>query len=251
MANETEREKRKIHRSPSYPVFDLAEAIQKADAVYGGEKRSATTADVVASHLGYSKAQGPGGRAVSALRQYGLLEDTNGKCRISDRGYTLIQYDRNSREWRAAAKEAATLPTLFHELADEYSGGLPSDATLRNDLLRKGFNPGAIQDVVSIFRSTMSLAGNEGAVYNSAGEEVPMRAAAVDRLESNDSVALALNPAPGFKGSSIHSFSWPLSKDMTVEVRFSGTGSISAAHFERLRKYLELAKETWADEDPA
>jgi hypothetical protein len=188
MASE-DREKRKVHRSPSYPVFDLAEAIQKADAVYKGEKRSATTPDVVASHLGYSQAKGPGGRAVSALRQFGLLEDNNGKCRISDLGYTLIQYDRDSQEWKTAAAEAAKLPTLFRELADEYSGELPSDAALRNDLLRKGFNPAAISDVVSIFRSTMSLAGQEGSLYDRAGEGSPMRTV-VERAEVNDFAAV-------------------------------------------------------------
>src|SRR5581483_10255182 len=111
---------------------------------YKGEKRSATTAEVIASHMGYSQANGPGGRAVSALRQYGLIEENSGKYRISDVGYTLAHFDRDSVEWKAAVVEAARRPGLFRELLEEYPDGLPSDATLRNDLLRRGFNPGAV-----------------------------------------------------------------------------------------------------------
>jgi hypothetical protein len=36
-------------------------------------------------------------------------------------------------------------------------------------------------------------------------------------------------------------FIWPLSKDITAQVTFSG-GEVRAAHLERLAKYLELAK---------
>ena len=48
MAMPAEKEKRKVHRSPSYPAFDLAEAIQKVEAVYKAEKRTATTPEVIA-----------------------------------------------------------------------------------------------------------------------------------------------------------------------------------------------------------
>src|SRR4029077_1762221 len=130
-----EKDKRKVHRSPSYPVFDLKTATEKTKLVYDSEKRSATTPEVIASHLGYSQANGPGGRAVSALRQFGLIEENAGKYRVSDLGYTLVHYDRDSAEWKAAAVKAALRPTLFKELSEEFEGNLPSDATLRNELL--------------------------------------------------------------------------------------------------------------------
>jgi len=166
-----EREKRKVHRSPSYPAFSLGEAIEKTDSIYKHEKRSATTADVIASHIGYSQAKGPGGRAVSALRQYGLVEETGGKCRISELGYTLVHYERSSTEWKQAAVEASRKPTLFRQLLEEYQDELPSDATLRHDLLKRDFNPASIPDVVSIFRSTMSLAQTGDSVHNGSRDE--------------------------------------------------------------------------------
>ena len=250
MESEVEREKRKVHRSPSYPVFDLQEAIQKVADIYKAEKRSATTADVVASHLGYSQAKGPGGRAVSALRQFGLLEDNNGKCRISDLGYTLIQYDRGSQEWKTAIAQASRFPALFRELEEEYPKGLPSDATLRNDLLRKGFNPSAIPDVVSIFRSTMSLAGQESAVYNGAGDESPLRTA-TERVEVNDTVASTVPQRPRTMAEAQQMAGVTLVK---VEVRqdvfslvegpvtIQWPASLSAESYEDVADWLEIVK---------
>lgn len=165
------REKRNVHRSPSYPVFDLAEAIEKTKLVYDNDKRASTSVDVIASHLGYSAAKGPGGRAVSALKQYGLIEENAGKFRISNLGYTLSQYDRDSAEWRAAVVEAARNPVLFRELMDENPGGLPSDAALRSELLKRDFNPAAIPEVVKILRNTITLAQEGSSVYNENTED--------------------------------------------------------------------------------
>ena len=159
-------EKKAMHRSPSYPLFDLGTAVTKTKAVYDHDKRAAVSADVIAAHLGYSAAKGLGGRAVSALKQYGLLEELSGKFRISELGYVLVHYDRNSQEWINAATESARHPGLFGELLEENPNGLPSDAGLRSDLLKRGFNPAAIPEVVSIVRNTMSFASGEETVYN-------------------------------------------------------------------------------------
>jgi hypothetical protein len=171
MQAQPEKDKRKVHRSPSYPVFDLKTAIEKTKTIYDSEKRSATTPEVIASHMGYSQANGPGGRAVSALRQFGLIEETNGKYRISDTGYTLVHYDKESTEWKAAVSRAAKHPALFKELLGGYPEGLPSDATLKNELLRREFNPAVVNDVISIFRGSLSLADGADVAYNEEMEQ--------------------------------------------------------------------------------
>lgn len=175
MELQTGKEKRKVHRSPSYPVFDLKTAVEKTKVVYDNEKRSATTAEVIASHMGYSQANGPGGRAVSALRQFGLIEETGGKYRVSDTGYTLAHYDQDSDEWKAAANRAAKQPALFKELLADHPDGLPSDATLKTELLKREFNPGVVGDVISIFRSSLSLADGNDVAYNEAVHEEPVQ----------------------------------------------------------------------------
>jgi hypothetical protein len=237
--NGTEKEKRSAHhRSPSYPVFSLGTAMEKAEAVYGKDKRSATDADVIASHLGYSAAKGPGGRAVSALKQYGLLEETSGKYRISDLGYTLIHFDRDSDEWRGAVTEAATRPTLFRELLEEYPSGLPSDAALRNDLLKRGFNPSAIPEVIAIARDTMSLASPGELVHNQEVE---------DALQMQDSLQVRLEDArPKVLGAPKivkEILTQRVSPECMAQVVFDGPVSQKAV--EKLIAYLELAKDNY------
>jgi hypothetical protein len=150
--------KRSVHRSPGYPMFSLREAIEKIRVLYDKEKRSFTTPDVIAKHLGFSQSVGgPGGRAMSALRQYGLLDEMQGRCKISDSGYILTQYQPDAPERIQAIKTAIRQPNLFSDLLNEYADNIPSDATLHADLLRRGFNPSVIPDVIKIFRDTIAL----------------------------------------------------------------------------------------------
>lgn len=151
------KQKRSSHRSPSYPMFSLGVAIDKARVIYNSVKRSFVTPDVIAKHLGFSQhIGGPGGRTMSALRQYGLLEESAGKSRISDRAYTLIQWPVGSPEHTQALKAAIREPNLFRELLAEFDG-LPSAIALNSNLLKRGFNPEVIEDVIDIFRQTVSL----------------------------------------------------------------------------------------------
>src|ERR1017187_9284572 len=82
--------KKAAHRSPNYPAFDLTTALAKIRLVYNAEKRTPTTREVIAEHLGYSSTDGPGGRALSCIRQFALLEDAADKLRVSEIGFSLL-----------------------------------------------------------------------------------------------------------------------------------------------------------------
>jgi hypothetical protein len=167
-ATSSVKQKKAMHRSPSYPVFSLAEAIEKVRVIYSEDKRVFTTPDVIAKHLGFSHhIGGPGGRVMSALRQYGLLEESAGKSRISERAYTLIQYPIDSTERKQAVKAAIREPNLFRELLADFGDSVPSDAALHSNLLKRGFNPEFISDVIRVFRETMALDSDQSVDYSS------------------------------------------------------------------------------------
>ena len=123
---------------------------------------------------------------MSALRQYGLLEEAGGKSRISERAYTLIQYPAGSPERSQAIKAAIREPNLFGELLSEFSDGLPSDAALSSNLLKRGFNPEVIGDVIRIFRETVSLDSGKNVEYPSIriGDFVQWISQGMDQFES-------------------------------------------------------------------
>ena len=177
----------KRHRSPNYPAFSLKEAIDKIKVIYDKERRSSTTPEVIATHLGYSQGiGGPGGRALSALRQYGLIEDTGGQARISDSAYTLTQFPTDSPEWIHALKTTIRKPTLFKELLDEYKDSIPSDATLKHNLLKRDFNPAMIDVVIKSFRDTIALDSTKNVEYPSilVGDYVQWESQGANQFES-------------------------------------------------------------------
>ncbi len=150
--------KRKAHRSPKYPTFALPVALDKVRRVYDSERRTPTTADVIAGHLGYKYTDGPGGRALSGVRQFGLIEEMSGKLRVSDLGFSLLHLPEEDPERLGFLKISALNPNLYRSLHEEYPDHIPSDATLRSNLLKRGFNPDSIAGVLEDFRITMDFA---------------------------------------------------------------------------------------------
>jgi hypothetical protein len=65
---------------------------------------------------------GPGGRALSGLRQFGLLDESHGHYKISGLGFEILHYPGNSYERQQAVKKAALTPTLYKELRQMDSG---------------------------------------------------------------------------------------------------------------------------------
>jgi len=150
--------KRAAHRSPNYPAFGLGSALEKVRKVYDKDKRNPTTPLVIAGHLGYKQVDGPGGRAVSCLRQYGLLEESAGMLRVSDLAFNLLHLPAEDPERAVLMRQAALKPNLYRQLHEDYPNGIPSDSTLTSNLLKREFNPGSIADLIADFRDTMAVA---------------------------------------------------------------------------------------------
>lgn len=150
--------KRAAHRSPNHPAFSLANALEKIKLVYDKDRRTPTTSAVIVGHLGYKHTDGPGGRALSCLRQYGLLEETAGNWKVSDAAFNILHLPDSDPEKAKLVREAALKPALYRMLRDDYPGGIPSDETLTSNLLRRGFNPLSIDFIIEDFRSTMQFA---------------------------------------------------------------------------------------------
>jgi hypothetical protein len=153
--------RKKTHRSPKYPSMNLGDALVKARMVYDAERRVPTTEAVVMSHMGYQNPNtGPAGRAVSALKQYGLLEQqADGLYRISEPCFRYFELPENDPERQKILREAAVGPPIFKELLEQYPDQIPSDATLRSHLiLEKNFNSSVVDDLIRAFRTTINLA---------------------------------------------------------------------------------------------
>jgi hypothetical protein len=182
------RSKKATHRSPSYPFFNLEAAVDKIRRVYENERRSATTPSVIAQCLGYRHTDGPGGRTISCLRQYGLLEQVADNWKVSDAAFNILHLPDDDSERTRLLKAAATKPALYRQLREDYPEALPSDATLKANLVRREFNPDVLDWVVGEFRATMEFAK----VYDGVKDGAEVVSAAL----VSPSIDLHIDPAP-------------------------------------------------------
>ena len=241
----SDKRKRVLHRSPNYPVFSLDDAIKKVRLIYEAERKAATTAEVIQKHLGYEKPSGSGGRAVSALRQYGLLDEDKGKYRVSESGYHLIMLPEYDPKWIVALKRAAGNPTIFAKLKAEYPSGLPSDETLRSHLItEEGFNPASVGDFIRVFRQTIEFAARLGPDQPSpsvadASETDPIR---TEQTRTGGT--------PHAQGET-RAYIWPLSipRNVRAELRIIGD-KLQRSDIERLKKQIDLLIEALVEEPP-
>ncbi len=148
-------------RSPNYPILSLGEAIARVRTIYEKQHTHPATREVLAKLLGYGGLNGASGTVVSALSKYGLLEGRNEQLRVSGLALDLILHRRGDPEYADALQTAAFMPALFRELRDQYPGRLPSEHSLRANLVKKGFNPKAVDDAIRNYRDTIEFVDAE------------------------------------------------------------------------------------------
>lgn len=148
-------------RSPNYPAIALEEAVARLKRIYDEQRRYPATRDVLVKLMGYGSLNGASATVVSALSKYGLLEGHGDTLRVSEMGQDLVLHRKGDPEYTAALRAAALMPTFFRELRDQYPHGLPSEHSLRASLIKRGFNPKAIDGAIRAYRDTMEFVDAE------------------------------------------------------------------------------------------
>lgn len=163
MADETQGGRR--HRSPAYPFLGLEAALGRAKALYEKERLHPAAVPVVTSHWGFQPKSSGGLQTISALRQFGLMDEAAGsgperRVKLNDVARRLILLPRESDEWQGLAMEAAVKPTLYDEMFEKWGTELPSDQNLRTYLVvDRNFNEASVESVIRNFRDTLSFSG--------------------------------------------------------------------------------------------
>src|SRR6267378_4519644 len=93
-----QKTRRPVHRSPRYPGLTFTQALERVRAIYANDKRAPASPAVVLSHLNLAPGSGPANRILSALKQYGLLEEQDGQLRVTDTAYKMIALSPESAE---------------------------------------------------------------------------------------------------------------------------------------------------------
>lgn len=174
--------KRSRLRSPAYPAVNLEQAIGHAQTIYNEERRSLVPVQVALDHLGYGESSSNGMRIIAALKQFGLMAEEGKKddrqVQLSSRALDiLIAPSDDSPDRLRAIRDASLAPTIHQELWDEHDGDLPSDATLRANLVRnRDFNDNSVDRFIREFRDTIAfadLAENDTIDEEKEGDDPP------------------------------------------------------------------------------
>ena len=97
-------------RSPNYPAFSLAEAIEKARILFEKDGKAGAHKSVVLEHLGYTSEHGASLRAISALKTYGLISEEDSHIKLTDDALNVILYPNNEEKHQLAVLDLYLKP---------------------------------------------------------------------------------------------------------------------------------------------
>jgi hypothetical protein len=156
----TNEEKPARHRSPNYPGVSLKTAVAKISQWFKEDGIVASPRDAALKHMGFEKFTGDAGRLLSALKSFGLVQETEGRIKLTQRGIDIVARPDGDPKRSAALNEAALSPDVYKALLKDYPNGLPSDTTLKSELVAaKKFNPKVVDDFTKDFKATLAFAG--------------------------------------------------------------------------------------------
>ncbi|SHN00323.1 hypothetical protein [Rhizobacter sp. OV335] len=140
-------------KSPRAPSVPLGEAIDRALRAYDKQRLQPAPIDAVAQNLGYKgSSSGSALSAMASLRYYGLLERPQDGLLAVTKDVEAFKFAPNDELRRSFLLGFLRRPALFAELLEKYASGLPSDASLKYDLIQRGFLPATASDVANVFR---------------------------------------------------------------------------------------------------
>jgi hypothetical protein len=168
-----------------YPLLNLEQAVDRLRILHDRERLNAAPADVIVQHWGFKSINtGPASSAYSAVKQFGLLDETGSgkqrKASISPRGRAILTApaDVRQEELRAAALE----PTMNRLIWERYGAHTGSPEAFRWHLISDlGFSDTGAKEFAKQYEATIRFAGLDD-------EDSPTEAAdlAVDSDEPHD-----------------------------------------------------------------
>jgi len=155
--------KPKKERSPSFPFISLKRALDRVEALYVSHKREPARLAVVAKSWGYAAKSSAVLQTVSALKQFGLIEDLGSgedrKVQVTELARRIISDERPGARLNAI-KESACLPKIISEYLPKWVPERPSDAHCISELhLDRGFTSESARIFLRVFDETVAYAG--------------------------------------------------------------------------------------------
>lgn len=147
-------------KSPRAPSTPLEEALDRALKAYDKERLHPAPSDVMAQNIGYKNANsGTALSALASLRYFGLLSRPKEGFLAVSKEVEAYKFAPEEALRRSLLVSFLKRPALYAELLEKFASGLPSEATLRYELIQRGFAPQAAEGALASFRRSVDFAG--------------------------------------------------------------------------------------------
>ncbi|MFN7114644.1 MAG: hypothetical protein ACK4PK_09850 [Alphaproteobacteria bacterium] len=160
-------------RSPRYPLWDLPEAISKAQKIYDANKAYAAGQDVVAVSIGYKDSNnGAYKKTIACLGYYGLVNVSGGKVSVA-KEFVSYLFAPDQKTKNGFLLNWMRGPQIFNALLAKYaSDGLPSQQSISYALMNEhGFTPEAADKCTENFLSSYRFLTGVGVIIDSAATD--------------------------------------------------------------------------------
>lgn len=261
MADVTPKEKRSFHRSPNYPSSNLPEAIAKVRMIYEKERRAGAPRNIVLKHMGYNSINGASLRALSTLRKFGLIEERDGRIYVSQLSLDILVYPSTDERHKVSVVKSALKPSIYAHILERYQGGLPSDETIKAELVREyGFNDSVVETFLADFKATLEYVELETASSiiemssNSRNETIAPNAGLLSMKSSSpiltkQPVTMMTPTAFAPAVASANTFPIPLRKQNQAMLSFARM-PLEKSDLELLKKWIDLMEENLTEALP-
>jgi hypothetical protein len=146
-------------KSPRAPTIALDEALDRTLKVYEKDRLHAIPTEIAAKHMGYTNANnGSALQCLASLRYYGMLERPRDGLVAVSKDVEAYKFAPTEALRKAFLRRFISNPPLFAELLDRSQGGMPSDESLKYELIQRGFIPGTAATVGSVFKRSVEFA---------------------------------------------------------------------------------------------
>jgi len=183
-------------KSPRAPSLPLDDAIERTAKLYDIEGRHPTSADVVAQGLGYKDSNnGRAAQTLASLRYYGLVERPREGFLAVSKDFESYKFAPDPNVKRELLVKWLRTPPVFDELLSAYDSRLPSDGTLKYDLIQKGFAAATADSCVALFRRSV-----EYVKYYETSPDLPVSGddvASIERGQEARDYVVSPPPAAG------------------------------------------------------
>lgn len=234
-----------MSKRPSYPTVGLTKGLESIRKLWREAGQSPFMHEAGVKAIGFKALSGPSRSHLSALKQYGLLEEAGKETlRLSALAKQIVAHPDGSDEQESAIREAALTPPLFKDLWENYQSA--SDGIIKGHLISaRNYNEDGARAAIKAFRDTVARAR----LAPGSSEEIFEKSTDFESVGEAAHLRPALNTFSRvrLRERGLEELTFRLGPNSKVSLRFSSEGPLTMQDIDLLIRMLELQKVAFPD----